>query len=254
MYLKKNNSNGKPYLSFVQGYRKNGKVKHKTIEKLGYLENLEKIHNDPIEHFKKIAKERTIAKISEKALEISLANRLADNTSLRKNLGYAVAKSICSSLNLREFLNTKQQNLSIEYNLNNIFNLLIFNRFLFPSSKKSAFENKDIFFESFDFSLKDVYRSLDYLARYSTEIQSHIHEIVCRTVQRNNQLAYYDVTNYYFEIPYEDEDTFDKDGKLVKKGLRKKGPSKENRKDPIVQMGLLMDSKSLFSIFVKAGI
>ena len=47
MYLQQStNSSGKVYLSFVQGYRQNGKVKHKTIEKLGYLEDLEKKYDD----------------------------------------------------------------------------------------------------------------------------------------------------------------------------------------------------------------
>jgi hypothetical protein len=59
MYLKKSMSNGKPYLSFVQGYRQDGKVKQKTIEKLGYLEDLEKVYPDPITHFKQVAKERS---------------------------------------------------------------------------------------------------------------------------------------------------------------------------------------------------
>ena len=62
---------------------------------------------------------------------------------------------------------------------------------------------------------------------------------------RDPHLGYWDVTNYYFEIPYEDDDVFDDDGNLIKKGQKKRGPSKEHRKDPIVQMGLLMDSKGI---------
>ena len=62
MYLQKSkNSAGKVYLSFVQGYRQNGKVKHKTVEKLGYLEDLEKIYDDPISYFKAVAEERNAA-------------------------------------------------------------------------------------------------------------------------------------------------------------------------------------------------
>jgi Transposase len=59
------------------------------------------------------------------------------------------------------------------------------------------------------------------------------------------RLGYYDVTNYYFEIPYEDEDEYDEAGTMIKKGQKKRGPSKEHRKDPIVQMGLLMDSNGI---------
>ncbi len=245
MYLKKSMSNGKPYLSFVQGYRQNGKVKQKTIEKLGYLEDLEKEYSDPIAHFKQVAKERSKSEISQKTLELNLLAKLPDQAALRKNLGYTVPKSVYSLLGLRDYFQNKQRILNVDYNLNSIFSLLTFNRFLFPSSKKNAFETKHSFFESFDFSLADVYRSLDYFAAYSNEIQRHLHSQVIQRVGRSNQLGYYDVTNYYFEIPYEDEDTYDEDGNMIKKGQKKRGPSKEHRKDPIIQMGLLMDSNGI---------
>lgn len=245
MYLKKSISNGKTYLSFVQGYRQDGKVKQKTIEKLGYLEDLEKIYDDPISHFKQVAKERALKERPVQVLSIDLDSRLPDQASFRRNLGYAVPKYIYSGLQLREFFQNFQRQLSIDYNLNSIFALLVFNRFLFPSSKRSAFENKSMFFESCDFSLDDVYRSLDYFAKYSERLQQHLHQQICRLVGRDEQLGYYDVTNYYFEIPYEDEDELDDQGNLVKKGRRKRGPSKEHRKDPIIQMGLLMDSNGI---------
>lgn len=245
MFLKKSVSNGRVFLSFVQGYRENGKVKHKTIEKIGYLDELEKEYKDPIAHFKSVAKERNLATPSERKLEVSLNQRLADNASARKNLGYAIPKRIYSLLGIHTFLQNKQKHLNIEYNLNSIFSLLIYNRFLFPSSKKKAFDRRDFFFESYDFSLDDLYRSLDYFARYSESIQKYLHEKVGDIIGRDGELGYYDVTNYYFEIPYNDEDEYDDKGVLIKKGFRKKGPSKEHRPDPIVQMGLLMDSNGI---------
>ncbi|MEA4926162.1 MAG: IS1634 family transposase [Syntrophomonadaceae bacterium] len=245
MYLKKSISNGKPYLSFVQGYRQEGKVKQKTIEKLGYLEDLEKLYEDPVSHFKEVAKQRTLSEHPQKLLEINITRRLPDNTTLRKNLGYAIPKRIYSLLGINSFFQSKQKHLNIEYNLNSIFSLLIFNRFLFPSSKKKAFDNRDFFFESYDFSIDDLYRSLDYFARYSEPLQKYLHEKVCEIIGRDGKLGYYDVTNYYFEIPYNDEDKYDDNGVLIKKGFRKRGPSKEHRPDPIVQMGLLMDSNGI---------
>jgi hypothetical protein len=245
MFLKQSISNGKVYLSFVQGYRIDGKVKQKSIEKLGYLDDLKKTYNDPIAHFKSVAKERNLTDTSERSIEVSLNQRLGSNTSTRKNLGYAITKRIYSLLGINKFLQNKQKHLTIEYNLNSIFSLLIFNRFLFPSSKKKAFDNRDFFFESYDFSLDDIYRSLDYFSRYSEPLQQHLHEKVCEVIGRDCKLGYYDVTNYYFEIPYNDEDEYDDHGVLVKKGFRKKGPSKEHRPDPIVQMGLLMDSNGI---------
>ena len=245
MYLKISMSNGKPYLSFVQGYRQNGKVKQKTVEKLGYLEDLEKKYSDPIAHFKQVAKERSKSDTCQNTLELNLSAKLPDQAALRKNLGYVVPKAVYSLLGLKEFFQKKQRLLNVDYNLNSIFSLLIFNRFLFPSSKKNAFETKNFFFESFDFSLADIYRALDYFAVYSNEIQRHLHSRICDLIGRNNQLGYYDVTNYYFEIPYEDEDEYVEDGNMVKKGQKKRGPSKEHRKDPIIQMGLLMDSNGI---------
>lgn len=245
MFLKKSVSNGKIFLSFVQGYRINGKVKHKTIEKIGYLDDLKKIYDDPIAHFKSVAKERNLSVSTERSIEVALNQRLLDNASSRKNLGYAIPKRIYSLLGINTFLQNKQKHLNIKYNLNSIFSLLVFNRFLFPSSKKKAFDNRHFFFESYDFSIDDLYRSLDYFARYSEHLQKYLHNKVCEIIGRDGKLGYYDVTNYYFEIPYNDEDKYDDNGVLVKKGFRKKGPSKEHRPDPIVQMGLLMDSNGI---------
>jgi len=245
VYVKKTRSNGRIYLSFIQGFRADGKVKSKTIEKIGYLDDLEKIYDDPIAHFTAIAKERNLIETAERSIEVSLSHRLENNTSTRKNLGYAISKRMYSLLGINIFLQSKQKNLSIKYNLNSIFSLLVFNRFLFPSSKRKAFDNRGFFFESYDFSLDDLYRALDYFTRYSEQLQTHLHEKVCEIIGRDGKLGYYDVTNYYFEIPYNDEDDYDDHGTLLKKGFRKKGPSKEHRPDPIVQMGLLMDSNGI---------
>jgi len=245
MYLKKSISNGKVYLSFVQGYRQDGKVKQKTIEKLGYLEDLEKVYDDPISHFKAVANERTLAEPKVQSIEINTSQLLEDYTSNRKNLGYAIPKCVYSILGIHTFFQNKQKHLNVSFNLNSIFSMLVYNRFLFPASKKKAYENRNNFFESFNFSLDDLYRALGHFATYSEQLQKHLHEKVSMLIGRDGQLGYYDVTNYYFEIPYNDENEYDDQGNLKKKGFRQKGPSKEHRPDPIVQMGLLMDSNGI---------
>lgn len=247
MYLQQSkNQSGKVYLSFVQGYRKDGKVKHKTVEKLGYLDELKKIYDDPIAHFKKIAKERNAAAdATVKTIEISLSDKLSPGSSARKNLGYAIPKAVYDSLGLHDFFQYKQRFIKAEFNLNSIFSLLTFNRFLFPSSILHAYETKDIFFDQFDFGLEDCYRALDYFESYSEEIQALLASKTKEMFGRDPLLGYWDVTNYYFEIPYEDDDELDDNGNIIKKGQKKRGPSKEHRKDPIVQMGLLMDSRGI---------
>ena len=240
MYLKKsfNKKRNKTQLSFVQGYRVDGKVKHKVIENLGYLEDYLEEYEDPVAHFQQIAKEWNVRQEAPDSIEVRLSEKLPAQCSNRKNLGYAL---IYAKLQIREFFQNKQRQLPVEYNLNSIFSLLTFNRFLFPSSIKNAYETRDRFFDHFNFSLDDVYRALDYFNRYSLELQKHLHARVSSLLGRNSEKAYYDVTNYYFEIPYEDEDGTDTERKVK----RKRGPSKEHRKDPIIQMGLLMDSKGI---------
>ena len=244
MYLKKsfNKKRNKTQLSFVQGYRINGKVKHKVIQNLGYLEDYLDKYEDPIAYFQQVAKEWNASQAAPETIEVRLLEKLPDQCSNRKNLGYAIIKIVYAKLRIREFFQNKQRQLPAEYNLNRIFSLLIFNRFLFPSSKKNAYETKGRFFDSFSFSLDDVYRALGYFSRYSHELQKHLHVEVSSLIGRNSEKAYYDVTNYYFEIPYEDEDAGSDTERKLK---RKKGPSKEHRKDPIIQMGLLMDPNGI---------
>ncbi len=236
---------GKTFLSFVQGYRdESGKVKQKTIENIGWLDDLKKQYDDPIAHFKEIAKQRNAEEINELVIK-NLRTKTIDENSCTKNLGYVILKKIYSELNISEFLKQKQKNLKIDFSLNDIFELLIYSRILYPDSKLSTYNNKDIFFEKFDFSLQDVYRSLDYFSTYKNDLLTSLWNNTKDKYNRDTSLTYYDTTNYYFEISYNDEDKLNDKGETVKKGLRKRGPSKEHRKTPIVQMGLLMDKKGL---------
>jgi transposase len=110
--------------------------------------------------------------------------------------------------------------------------LLVYSRLLYPAFKKKTYENKDTFFEKFNFSLDDIYRCLSFFNKHSDALQLWLHERVKSQYNRNTDLVYYDVTNYYFEIDEQDD-------------LRRKEVSKEHRPDPIVQMGLFIDSDGL---------
>ena len=245
MFLKQSKSHNKIYLSFVQGYRdENGKIKHKTIEKLGYLDDLKKQYNDPINHFKKIAKQKTNEDVKEYTIK-NLNTKIISEGDSKKNLGYVVLKSIYNELNISSLLNNKNKNLKIKYSLDDIFKLLVFSRILFPNSKLSTYNNKDIFFDKFNFSEQNMYRSFDYLSQYKDEILTSLWNNTKDSYNRDTSISYYDTTNYYFEISYNDEDEINDKGEVTKKGNRKKGPSKENRKTPIIQMGLLMDKNAI---------
>lgn len=244
MYVRCNpNKNNIKYLSYVQGYRdKNGITRQKTVKKIGDWEELIKLYDDPIDHFNKIAKDEE-KKLNDELL-LKLSETIDEENNI-KNLGYIVLKKIYNELDLNNFFKTKQSKLNIEYNLNDIFQLLTYSRIMYPGSKKETYENKNIFFNDFDFTLKDMYRSLDYFNSYKDEILSLIWNKTKDTYNRDTSSVYYDCTNYYFEISYNDEDLIDEEGNILEKGYRKKGPSKEHKPEPIIGMGLLMDKTGI---------
>lgn len=242
MFVKKYKyKNGRTFLSIVNGYKVDGKVKHEVIMKLGYLDELEKEYDNPIEYF------NTQAKDIETNLTYLIKNsKLQKNVTNRKNIGYMFIKNIYNELGINKFLKSKQKNLKISYDLNDIFSLLVFSRILFPGSKKETYECRNKFFEPFEnFSLEDVYRSLDYFTLYKEELEILFWNITKDTYKRDASTTYYDCTNYYFEINYNDTDLVDEEGNILKKNYRKRGPEKNHRPDPIIEMGLLMDSNDL---------
>ena len=258
MFLKISGTrSGRKYLSYVQGYRdENGKTKHKTIKNIGWLDELQKDYDEPIKYFKEQAKKENINNITEhKIKNINICQiELEDKP---KNLGYVVLKEIYKELGLKDLLSQKQKNLKIEYSLNDVLSFLVYMRIIMPSSKKKAYENKNMLFDKNDFSLDDVYSSLTLLNPLKEEIQKTMWHNTKNLYKRDTSTTFYDCTNYYFEIEYNDEDKYecDADGNVIKdennnpvikeKGLRKRGPEKNKRPDPIVEMGLLMDKTGI---------
>ncbi len=236
MYVKKNScKNGRILLTLTHGYRENGKIRQKNIETLGYLDDLEKIYDDPMAHFREIAKQRTqVEAVAAEPIRLTLdpATEISQSDIGLKNLGYAVLEKIYHELGIHTFFQRHENRLNIDFNLNAVFRLLAYSRILDPGSKKQAYDQQNQFFETMAPSLDSVYRSLDYFDRYNLDLQTWLNEAVKKQYGRNQEYAYYDVTNYYFEIDEEDE-------------LRRRGPSKEHRPNPIIQMGLLIDSQGL---------
>ena len=234
--------NGRIYLSIVDGYRSNGKVKQKVYQKLGYLDDLEKTFNNPVSHYKQEVeklKSDFKTKIST-TFDTNLDNDFNDDTF---NIGYAYLKNIFQELNISEVLKKKQYSTKIEYSLSKACELLTYSRIIDPGSIKHTYENKNQFFEPFDFDKNDLYRCLKMLLECKEEIFKTIWESTKDKYNRDASTSYYDCTNYYFEIEYDDEDTINDKGEIIKKGLRKRGPEKNHRPDPIVEMGLLLDKQ-----------
>lgn len=233
---KKIKPTGRVYLSIKQGYRdKDGKSKSKTIKALGYLDELSKKMDDPIAHFEAEAKRLELEAKSESSISVTIKSDehvMPGDTDSRKNYGYIVLSQIYHELELDRFFNNKRRHENFEYNSESIMRLLSYARIIYPESKRQTLQLKDRFFEGFDFSLDDVYDSLEHFGKIAQDAQLHIHEKITAQYGRDASLIYYDVTNYYFETEKQDD-------------TRKDGYSKEHRRDPIIQMGMAIDRNGL---------
>lgn len=255
MFLKVITKKGVPRLYLYESYYKNGKSTQRCVECLGRLDELKKQFDDPVSHFKKVAEQRTEEKKASRktSVTIDLASSMDMGEDNLKNVGYAVLKELYKQLELDRFWKGILKKTSIQYDLEAIFRLLVFSRILYPASKMDTFNNKEVYFESFDgFALNDVYKALDLFDQYDEQLQKWIYEHSSAICERDMSVSYFDCTNYYFDIGRSDMDTFDDDGQPVdKKGdpaeikYRKRGPEKNHRPDPIVEMGLLMDRNGI---------
>jgi transposase len=241
MFLKKTpQKNGKVSLAIVEGYRdaKTGKTRHRVVKSLGFLHEYEGIYEDPIAHFEALAEEMT--RQQKKANEtrlvnlgtISLDEELDMNEDALKYLGYLPLSYLYHQLRMREFWVSRQRNFDISYSLNDMMQLLIYMRVLEPDSKRHAFMHK----HCLPFNLKceeyDIYRALDIFDRYKDDFLLHVHEEVRRHYGRTTEYVFYDVKKFYFEIDEVDD-------------FKKRGFCKHKSRNPLVQMGLLLDDKAL---------
>lgn len=247
--------NGKTYCSIVDGYRINNKVKQNVIKSYGYLSDLEKEYGDAssflnseLERLKKEF-ESTVTIVR----NLNEKNNFEDDTF---NIGYAYLKSIFYNLGIIDILKKKQYTTNIQFSLPKACELLTYSRIINPGSIKYIYEHKNKFFEPFDLSQNDLYRSLAPLLSCKEDIFKVLWNNTKDKYNRDVSTSFYDCTNYYFEIEYDDEDIYKtdengnieyKDGKPIieKKGLRKRGAEKNHRPDPIVEMGLLLDKQGL---------
>jgi len=223
---------GKMYLSITKTFRDKltKKNRSKTVQSIGWLHDLEKEYPDPIAHFRQVALDMTNAEKKKRklSLNIDMNESLSKEANGLQNLGYALPLSVYHNLEIHKFLKKMTYGKSFEFNTNSIMMLLVISRLLNPGSKKKAYENKGRFFERFDFSLDDVYRSLTHFDEIEKKLQAFLHSKVTEKYGSDTSVIYYDVTNYYFEIKSTDD-------------MRKYGKPKQNRKKPVVQMGLAMD-------------
>lgn len=150
-------------------------------------------------------------------------------------------------LGLEDFFRSYKGFSKIQYDVLNFVRLLVYGRILNPDSKMATLEQNDDYYTPLlkNFNKYNVYDTLDFIYENKEKIIRRMNTSLVKKWHRNPEIIFYDVTNFFFEIEDPDEDVLDEYGNVIEKGFRKIGVSKENRKQPIVQMGLFMDDQGL---------
>ncbi len=232
-FLKKSNYKKGTYLqiyeSFYDPERKGGA--HRSYKALGYVHELQaKGIEDPISFYQeeviKLNQELNAAKNANKARQIS-------DDSPEKLIGYFPLKNINDRLSVKKYIDLMQTATDFRFNVFDMMSSLVYARLVHPCSKAKTYEEViPKLFDTYDYSLNQLYDGLEYIGcEYEKIIEIYNHQIQ-QMYSFNTSHTYFDCTNFYFEIDREDD-------------FRRKGPSKENKKEPIVGMGLLLDANQI---------
>ena len=232
-FLKKSNYKKGTYLqiyeSFYDPERKGGA--HRSYKALGYVHELQAQGiDDPIsfyqEEVKKLNQAFQAAKADKKARQIS-------DDSPEKLIGYFPMKNINDKLSVKKYIDLMQTATDFRFNVFDMLSALVYARLVHPCSKSKTYDEViPKLFDSYDFSLNQLYDGLGYIGcEYEKIIEIYNYQIQ-QMYKFDTSHTYFDCTNFYFEIDKEDD-------------FRKKGPSKENKKEPIVGLGLLLDANQI---------
>ncbi len=210
-----------------------GKSSTRTVERLGTIEEVRARFGEEntMEAVKAYIRELTKA---DKEQSRDVLVKLSQGKMIRKgerrcfNGGYLFLQKVYHELGLDRICKKLEKKHKNKYDLDGILSTLLYTRVLYPGSKLSSLEDAGRFIEQPEADIHQVYRALSLLAEESDDIQAAVYKNSLKLGPRQDRVIYYDCTNYYFESEEEG-------------GLRQYGHSKENRPNPIVQMGLFVD-------------
>lgn len=242
-----------PAYYIQQGFRNGKKTTTKNIKRLGKHSELLLITDDPLEYAKNEVKkmnEEYRSGRSEFVVTMDFNERIpssdspcSNSTSL--NIGYLYLKDIYAKLNLSDFFKSVSSDRKITYDCNKICQFLTYARILDPASKYGTYDKLDTYYEKPQVEYQHMIRFLDILDRNSDQYLKHLFDNSENIVKRDTSVMYYDCTNYFFETEKPDEEIVDEVTGEIILGLRQFGISKENKTSPIVEMGLIMDSRGI---------
>lgn len=242
-----------PTYYIQQGFRNGKKTTTKNIKRLGKHSELLLITDNPLEYAKNEVKkmnEEYRSGRSEFVVTMDFNERIpstdspcSNSTSL--NIGYLYLKDIYTKLNLSDFFKSVSSDRKITYDCNKICQFLTYARILDPASKYGTYDKLDTYYEKPQVEYQHMIRFLDILDRNSDKYLKHLFDNSENIVKRDTSVMYYDCTNYFFETEKPDEEIVDEVTGEIILGLRQFGISKENKTSPIVEMGLIMDSRGI---------
>lgn len=263
MFVESFKNNGIPYLRLVRNDRvtnKNGvrTATKKVILNIGPLSRFDDGQPDYVDRLKKSFKAGN--PLIPVLLPYCSKEQPAENYPTQMQEGspeclghprlfsHVLLERILEELGLNTFFSSYKGFTKLQYDVYGFAKLLTFGRLLNPASKVATVRQNNDYYEPVlaeGFNPDNVYDTLTFIYENKDKIIRRINTNLVKKAHRSPQIIYYDVTNFYFEIEEPDEDILDEDGTVLEKGIRKMGVCKEERKLPILQMGLFMDDDGI---------
>lgn len=260
MFVEVFNNNGTKYLRLVEGIRiinEKGKpsVRKKVLLNIGPLSRFDDGNPDYVKRLKESFKNGK--PLIDSLLPFVDADKLKDEYSFLLSEGdpdcighpklysHSLLERILEEIGLISLFSSYKAHTKIKFDLLGFFRLLVYGRVLNPASKFSTVKQNDDYYDKVvkEVYPYNIYDTLDFIFNFKKQIINRINTNLINKANRKNNLIFYDVTNFFFEIE-ENDDDIEESGEVIK-GIRKRGVSKEYRPQPIVQMGLFMDEEGM---------
>ncbi len=245
-----------------QGFRNGKKTTTRNVTKIGKHSELLKITGSPLAYAKEQIQlyndELKNNKVSMEVVidfdeKIKSSNDLVSSSN-RVNIGYFILQQVYHDLKIGSFFKNATSDSKITFDPDQVNRFLTYARVLEPDSKLGTYDHLHRYYEQPVFEYVHVLRTMDILEQNYDEYICHLFGQSNTIVPRDTSVCYFDCSNYYFEIECDDEDYIDEVTGEILKGFRKYGPSKEHKPNPVVEMGLFMDSRGMpISMCINSG-
>jgi transposase len=237
------------YLRIVESYRTPVGPRKRVIHNLG---NISQYDDGKPNLFERLKQRHEQGEVFYEDKPVKAKTRLLlDEEDLYlnpKNLGYLFLEAVYETLGLHKLTSNIKSKTKLTFDLDGLTRLLVYGRILDPDSKSKTFrDQRNNYHHAIVDSdeVKHIFRALDYLSAHGEDIQKSMFKNSQSMIERETDLVYYDLTNYYFEILQNDPDIVDEKANTIDPGIRKRGVCKANKRQPLVQMGLFVDRKGI---------